>query len=69
MKRTLRIMFLVVEINLILWIVMWGMTGRSEESMKSVNTMAFVGFAFAVVVQHWAYYAVYKKAKQMQLHT
>ncbi|MBU0638820.1 MAG: hypothetical protein KKB50_08145 [Planctomycetes bacterium] len=66
MKRTLRIMFLVVELNLVFWLVIWAMTHGSLASMKSVNTIAFVGLAFAAIVQHWAYYAVYKEAKQMQ---
>ena len=65
MKQTLRILFLVIEINLILWLATCGMTFGSVESMKSVSAMALVGFAFAAIGQHWAYYAVYKKARQM----
>lgn len=65
MKQTLRKMFLVVEINLILWLAIFGMAFDSYESMRSVTKLALVGLVFAAVAQHWAYYAVYKKAKHI----
>ncbi|HNQ21891.1 MAG TPA: hypothetical protein PKK06_02240 [Phycisphaerae bacterium] len=65
MRRTLRLMFLAVEVNLILWIMAWALSTPKDESFVSASTMALVGLGFAAIVQHWAYYAVYKKAKQM----
>ena len=69
LKRTLRIMFLVVEINLLLWLAMVGVTLHFVEPTKPAAIMAFAGIAFAVIVQHWAYYAVYEQAKQLEPHT
>ena len=65
MKRTMRLMFFAVEGNLLLWLAMLGMLLEAADQDQSVKTMVVVGTAFAAIVQHWAYYAVYKKAKQM----
>jgi len=71
MKRKLRAMFLVIEINLLLWLAVCGMawanTANSGASWwhgaVQVNaTVLHVGLGFAAVVQHWAYYAIRREA-------
>ena len=66
MKRTLRIMFIAIEINLIMWLLMLGVTSVTDAGVPSSGTTVLVGLVLAAVVQHWAYYTVYKWAKQMQ---
>ena len=66
MKGTLRKLFLTVEINLILWLAALGMVMMaSDKDAGALKTLIIVGVAFAAIVQHWAYYAAYKRAKQM----
>ncbi len=80
MRATLLRAFLVVEVNLILWLVLFGSSllngdeGSSAADVPGLFTgevtvpRAFVsaGFLFALVIQHWAYYAVYRKAKSLE---
>ena len=74
MKGTLRLLFLTIEINLILWLVLFGQTAptkitsepsfwRGEVSVS--RSLILAGFAFSLIAHHWAYYAVYRKAKSM----
>jgi hypothetical protein len=65
MKGTLKKLFLTVEINLILWLIAFGMIMKSDEDVSGLKTVIIVGVVFAAIVQHWAYYAAYKRAKQM----
>ncbi|UCE60729.1 MAG: hypothetical protein JSU63_03055 [Phycisphaerales bacterium] len=65
MKRTLRILFLAVEINLLLWLAVFGMLQAPGAAGSAlIKQLVVAGVAFAAIVQHWAYYAVYKRAKQ-----
>ncbi len=75
MKRTLRVMFLTVEINLLLWLVVAGAAlARGHVSGESwldiavpVNRLLiFIGLGFSMIIQHWAYYAVYRKARELE---
>ncbi len=65
MKRLLRKLFLTVEVNLMLWLAALGTVMASDEDAGALKPVLIVGLAFAAIVQHWAYYAVYKRAKQM----
>jgi hypothetical protein len=65
MKGTLKALFLTVEINLILWLAAFGMVMASGKDVGALKTLIIVGVVFAAIVQHWAYYAAYKRAKQM----
>lgn len=71
MKRKLRAMFLVVEMNLLLWLAVCGMAWANADNsgaswwrgaVQVDATLLLVGFGFAAIVQHWAYYAVRKEA-------
>ena len=72
MKRALKAMFLAVEINLVLWLAVIGSgLGTSQESNSdwletriAVNLpLAYVGLVSTAVLQHWAYYALCRKAQ------
>lgn len=74
MKTKLRILFLVVELNLILWMIVAGdglshrtdVDGVWSSGPVTVEaTLIFIGLGFAAIVQHWAYYAVYRAAKRL----
>jgi hypothetical protein len=66
MRRTLRFLYLAVEVNVILWFVAAGMVLSDGASRSATATIVWIGTGFSVIVQHWAYYAVYKKARQME---
>lgn len=57
-------MFLAIEINLILWLMVVGQLVGSPSVAGQVKTAAMIGFVVAAVVQHWAYYNIRKKPKQ-----
>ena len=65
MKGTLKALFMTVEINLCLWLAAFGVMMASDKDAGALKTLIIVGVAFAAIVQHWAYYAAYKRAKQM----
>lgn len=61
----MKLMFFVVEINLILWWIVFGQLLSTIENVDFAilkNTVT-IGLIFAAVVQHWAYYNLYKKSK------
>ena len=65
MKGTLKRLFVTVEINLILWLIALGMVMAPDENADALKALIVVGIVFAAIAQHWAYYAAYKRAKQM----
>lgn len=73
MKRRLRTMFLVVEMNLLLWLAICGMAWANADSgaswwrgARQVDaTLLLVGVGFAAIVQHWAYYAIRREADKL----
>ena len=65
MKRTLWYMFLAIEINLVIWLAVLGMLFAAEPVETPIKTTVVAGVVFAAIVQHWAYYSVYKRARQM----
>jgi hypothetical protein len=65
MKNTLKALFVTVEVNLILWLAASGMALDPSTEAADLKIVVIVGVVFAAVVQHWAYYAVYKRAKQL----
>ncbi|MBN1491009.1 MAG: hypothetical protein JXA69_13920 [Phycisphaerae bacterium] len=73
MKRTLRTVFVVIEINLLLWLAVCGMAwANTEESGASWwhgtvqvdATLLLVGVGFAAIAQHWAYYALCREVNK-----
>ena len=64
-------MFVVVEVNLMLWLALFGATFSNQGSTMGADKAVFstwviyVGVGFAAVVQHWAYYAVRREANSL----
>ena len=64
MERTLKKMFVAIEVNLLLWLAVFGAT-LGNDAQPGAKPLVIVGLVFSAVVQHWAYYACYKKAKEI----
>lgn len=62
-----RRMFFAIEFNLLLWMMAWGNANVNRmneagfwgESKIDVGILT-IGFVIAAIVQHWAYYSIYK---------
>ena len=71
MRRKLKFMFFVIEVDLVLWLVLAsaalaGQLGREPVAMLAdVRWIAYTGVGFAIIVQHWAYYALYLRAREL----
>ena len=74
MKRKLTLLFFAIELNLLLWMILWGSGKVLGDSAKPgewwggqlvVSRFRVVlGFTIAAIVQHWAYYSVYRRARE-----
>ena len=59
MRTKLKFLYWSIEINLIMWILMLGILFTSQE-MELVKPVAIIGFVLSMLLQHWAYYRLYK---------
>ena len=66
MKSGSKCLFLTIEINLLLWLAVGGMVLASDQEIPELRIMVLLGAAFAAIFQHWAYYAVYKRAAKSE---
>ena len=64
--RQLRGLFVVIEINVLLWLCVCGAIWQSGVEPK-IRHLAVAGMVYAVLLQHWAYYKLFKKAKQIEM--
>jgi hypothetical protein len=62
MNKKIIKLFWTIEINLLLWI---GMTGAIFSESSNNKTYAVIGLAVAAILQHWAYYDIYKESKKV----
>jgi hypothetical protein len=60
--KGIRSFFYAIEINLLFWIAVLIMVWRSAADLRTQMITTF-GFIAAAVIQHWAYYNLYKKTK------
>lgn len=61
--RQLKGLFFTIEVNLVLWIaVAWAVWESSAE--RPTKLAAAAGCIIAALLQHWAYYSLYKRAKK-----
>ena len=65
MRRTLKLLFWVIEINLILWVIALGSVFSVDMQGRGVKGVIIAGVVFAILAQHWAYYSVYKRAREI----
>ncbi len=61
-RRQLKGLFYTIEINLLLWLCVGGVVWQSSAELF-VKQVTIAGLAVAAVLQHWAYYNLYRKAK------
>jgi hypothetical protein len=61
MNHRLRILHVTIEVNLLLWLAAFGVVMSSNGEM--IKPLVILGFIFAVLAQHWAYYAVRRMAR------
>ena len=54
----MKALFFAIEINLLLWLAAVGMSLHGD---GSIWILLLIGAGFAAIVQHWAYYALYKQ--------
>ncbi|MEJ2745622.1 MAG: hypothetical protein P8123_08080 [bacterium] len=59
-KSRLRKLYWVIEINCLLWVGVLVLVIRSEAG-DFIKRAVFVLFVLSALLQHWAYYNVYKK--------
>ena len=64
-RNQFRLLFFSIEINLILWLVVNGFTWMQQD-LSVIKTWTTVGFIGSALLQHWAYYRLYKKARSAQ---
>ena len=61
--RQLKGLFFTIEVNLVLWIIV-ATTVWESSAERWVKVAATGGCIIAALLQHWAYYNLYKRAKQ-----
>jgi hypothetical protein len=58
-RWNLRLLYWSIEINLILWMAVFGlMAAPKGDDIWLADKVAIVGFMFSALLQHWAYYNV-----------
>lgn len=60
--KQMRNLFAVIEINLLLWLTVCG-TVWSSSIDKEVKYFAAAGMIISALLQHWAYYNIYRNTK------
>ena len=60
--RQLRGVFVAMEVNLLLWLSMCGQVWDSPSIDGHIKHFAIGATVFAALLQHWAYYNLFKKA-------
>jgi len=63
-SKQLRGLFFAIEVNLLLWLVVCGALWLSSSVEEFTKHVATGGMIAAALLQHWAYYGLYKRAKQ-----
>ena len=62
-SRQIRGVFYAIEVNLLLWIAVVVSVWRSSAG-PFTRQVATAGFVVSAILQHWAYYRLYKKARK-----
>lgn len=67
MKKNSTALFWAIEINLVCWLGIFGFIMHGDFSKADITTLKYfsiTGGIIAAILQHWAYYKIYKPAKQ-----
>ena len=58
----MRNLFAVIEVNVLLWLIVCGAVWSSSVE-RNVKYIAAAGMVISALLQHWAYYNLYRRAK------
>jgi len=61
--KQMRNLFTVIEVNVLLWLVVCGAVWTSSAEQKT-KIVAVAGMVISALLQHWAYYNLYRKTKE-----
>lgn len=64
--KQLRGLFTTLEINLFIWLSICGAIWHSPLVDNHIKYLTTAGMIIAVLLQHWAYYNVYKRTKNTE---
>ena len=62
-RKHMRALFWAIEINAILWMAALGSVIAPNGPAQPAWVMPAIGLGFAAIVQHWAYYRMYRPAR------
>jgi hypothetical protein len=62
-KKQMRNLFSTIELNMLLWLMVCGAVWSSSID-KNIQYFATVGMVVSAMLQHWAYYNLYKRSKE-----
>lgn len=63
--RQLKGLFWAIEINLLIWMAASGWIWWTPAVPRHIKYIVTAGLIVAALLQHWAYYNLYKRAKEM----
>jgi hypothetical protein len=61
--KQMRNLFAVIEVNVLLWLVVCGAVWSSSVAQET-KVFAGAGMVISALLQHWAYYNLYRKTKE-----
>jgi len=64
--KQLKGLFATIEINLLIWLAVCGAIWRSPSADDHIKFVAVGGMIIAAVMQHWAYYNLYRRTKEIE---
>lgn len=62
--KQLKGLFTTIEINVLIWLSVCGAIWSSPSVEPHVKHFATAGMVIAALLQHWAYYNIYRRAKE-----
>jgi len=64
--KQLKRLFMTIEINALIWLAVCGAIWSSRSAEPNVKYLATAGMIIAALLQHWAYYNIYRATKSDQ---
>ncbi len=64
--KQLKRLFITIEVNALLWLAVCGAIWSSRSVEPNVKYLATAGMILAALLQHWAYYNIYRSTKSAQ---
>lgn len=64
--KQLRGLFTTIEINLFIWLIVCGAIWKSPSVDDHIKHLTATGMIIAALLQHWAYYNLYRRIKKTE---